>query len=52
MRGFGQQHGDNVLGGVIAEQLAQGFFVIRNAVTRDHIDEIPLRVYFWQDDGG
>ena len=41
---FCKQHRDDVFGGCIAEQLAQRFFVIRNAVLDDHVDEIVLRI--------
>ena len=39
-----EQHLEDVTGFVIAEQLAELFFVVRHAVLGDHGDEIPLGV--------
>ncbi len=36
------QHFDDVLGAVVAEQLAKGFFVIGDAVPLDHFDKVVL----------
>ena len=38
------QHGDDVLGGIVAKELAQRFLVPRNAVCLDQCDEIPLGI--------
>ena len=38
------QHGDDVLGGIVAKELAQCFLVPRDAVCIDQCDEIPLRI--------
>jgi len=37
---FGFEHGDDLGGGIVAEELAESFFVIRNAVLFDEGDEI------------
>ena len=41
---LGQQHRDNVLGAVVAEELPEGFFVPCNAVAIHEVDEIPLGI--------
>ena len=41
---FVQQHLDDLFGGVVAEQLAQLFLVIGDAVAFDHLDEMLRRV--------
>src|SRR5690606_6938419 len=41
---FVQQHSYDLLGGDIAEQLAQFFLVIGDAVPLDHVDEVGRRV--------
>ena len=42
--GFAEEHGDDLLGGVVAEELAQGFLVVLNAVAFDEGDEVGGRV--------
>jgi hypothetical protein len=37
---FGFEHGDDLRGGVVAEELAEGFFVVGNSVLLDEGDEI------------
>ena len=39
-----QQHGQNVVGRAIAEELTHGFFVIRDAISFDQLDKIRGRV--------
>ncbi len=41
---FGTQHIDDLNGFAVAEELAQGFFMIRDVVARDQIDKIPLGI--------
>ena len=41
---LGAQQGDDVLGRPVAEQLPQRLFVPRDAMARDEVKEIPLRV--------
>jgi hypothetical protein len=38
------EHGDDVLGGAIAEELAEGLLVIGNAMPLDERDEVPRRI--------
>ena len=37
---FALQHGDDVEGGAVAEELAEGLFVIADAVVLDHGDDV------------
>ena len=41
---LGAQHGDDVAGALVAEELAEGLFVPADAMARDHLDEVPLGV--------
>lgn len=41
---FGLQHGDDVFCAIIAKQLAQRFFVPRDAIAADQFDKIPLGI--------
>ncbi len=41
---FGQQQIDNLLGGVVTEELAQGFLVPGDPVAVNQIDKIPLGI--------
>ena len=43
-RAFGEQHGDDGAGRVVAEQLSEGLFVIGDAMAFDQGDEISLGV--------
>ena len=42
-RTFGEEHGDDLIGGAIAEKLAQSFLVVRDAVPFDEGDEVGGR---------
>ena len=44
LRALVEQHAHDQLRGLVAEQLAEFLFVVRDAVTLDHRDEIPWRV--------
>jgi hypothetical protein len=43
---FGQQHLDYIAGGMVAEQLAEGFFVVWDLMFIDQGDEVVLRIRF------
>ena len=41
---FGVEQVDDLLGAVVAKQLAEGFFVVGDAVAFDQLDKVPLAV--------
>ncbi len=43
-RHLGHQHGDDILGGIIAEELSERLLVIGDAVLFDQRDEVVLRI--------